>query len=444
MALPDNHERRLTIAQSIARSLAFAGQKLAGQLNDISRNRSDRVTAAESLGALGPVAADQASRVQQGLPDADGEIRSAAKGAVRQLERSEKTNSRFWRTRSSTGFGNHGYATKDRFRATAAFRSTAQQAGSLEAALSRNASDGAFARRSGAGSSSRQPVRVSQQNPSILTQEATARLNALKESLQGSRPAQKEALRSLSRPGPNEKPTNQLVLAKLVHLLHACLWNMDTIIRLLAAEALGKADKDTGLKSGDHLARVMEKDVEDRVRRSAGLALAQLGSAVIRQQAAALGRVLLEAEDAQLRRIVANAFESLGFEAGDYMDILVEALDDKDEVVRQVVSKLCSRLGEAAANHLGHRLSDNEANIRKTAAQSLGVLGAGASRHRHAMGKLLHDKDDEVSFAAEQALRHMLPKRDGSYRASARAQQAERQADSRVNASLRRLGKLLN
>mmetsp|Transcript_11474 Transcript_11474/g.20281 ORF Transcript_11474/g.20281 Transcript_11474/m.20281 type:complete len:491 (-) Transcript_11474:130-1602(-) len=451
--------KRLNLASVIASSLAQAGSRLAGSITDIRNEKETRIDATDSLGRLGSIAGDQAQHLSGQLRDEDKRLRDASAKAIRRLGPDAKVAAKsalatrenstlhrliepkvpipkeglgfnpqntvhdlFARTEIQRGDGGKqrraevntygsldfsvntrvGFRAEDRFSATNAFN------GSTTFSSTRGG------RSISLPPKREKPHRMRTSDQIEKSQAKGARIVAALSG--GTLPERRMALRSLAAPPKGEKEEVALLVGKLRDIIGDSLWDADPSMRSLAVSALANAKGSSALRCCELLVKTLLRDDSARVRRDTAAAILKMERAAFIPHLASLAKALTEDTDAEVRRNVAKVIERAGFEAGEHIDVLVEALEDKDEVVRQRMATLLGRLGEASTRHLGNRLLDNDPSNRKSAVKALGSLGAGARKHQHRIAKLMDDDEHDVSQAAQTALRSVLPLRNGSWR----------------------------
>eukprot|EP00747_Dinoflagellata_sp_TGD_P124498 gnl/TRDRNA2_/TRDRNA2_173998_c0_seq3.p1 gnl/TRDRNA2_/TRDRNA2_173998_c0~~gnl/TRDRNA2_/TRDRNA2_173998_c0_seq3.p1 ORF type:complete len:812 (+),score=142.26 gnl/TRDRNA2_/TRDRNA2_173998_c0_seq3:31-2436(+) len=144
------------------------------------------------------------------------------------------------------------------------------------------------------------------------------------------------------------------------------------------------------------------------VRRRACLALGGMGE-VAALHIGALAS-LLEDRCAEVRRSAAQGLGRIGVAAATHARHLVALLDDPDAVLRSNAAEALGEMGVVAAPHAHHfakALDDTDAGVRSIAVWVLGRLSDAAEPYCGKMASLLHpnrDPDSDVRLSAAEAL----------------------------------------
>ena len=187
-------------------------------------------------------------------------------------------------------------------------------------------------------------------------------------------------------------------------------------IRMESAKLLGRLyakAKDAKMEltpTIESLTEALDKDKSNRVREAAAMALGKAGPDA-RWAVPVLAKALKEPNES-LRREVAESLGRLGPEAHQARVELADLLKDKqsDRISRSSAAFALGQLGafDAATSVpvLSESLNDNgtPAEVRKAAAEALGVLGPDARAAAVHLGAALKDKNLDVRRAAAVAL----------------------------------------
>ena len=227
-------------------------------------------------------------------------------------------------------------------------------------------------------------------------------------------------------------------VAAAVPLLVPCLDAADAPLRAAAADALGPIGA-VAEPAGPRLLRLFESDPDATVRRSAGMAVAQIKPGTSDLVVTA-GNVLARDTDAAVRQTAAALLVEAGAAARPILPLAHAALSDSDPMVRVYAAAIVGHLGETAiavpvlldglqsrdgairAEATGlivetapldkrvlpallEGLRDEDRRVRIAAADALGVIGPPAIAAADPLWRMIHDPDEEVRDHALKALR---------------------------------------
>ncbi|CAE8600800.1 unnamed protein product [Polarella glacialis] len=374
----ERDNQRFALARNLTGTLAATGQRLASQVADIRNNPEARRVAAETLGALGPLAGNNASSLARHLnPAEDRGIRRAAAQAIGQfgpaaresvlVAPAKKTlcanappggwvcqrpaeSHNFKNGEDHAGHANHAGATTAAIFATTeagAPRGTTSGAGkTMDWRMTQAIRTGTLG--SGAASStSFRSAAVTVRRPENGPRVDKEQLQKLEAELTGKagESARKRALRFLAYPSKSEHAESLLLAVKLLDLLSGMTYDADSRIRGYALEALGRAlclrgpgsVVATGVARPHcaRLAKLLETEVtDDDFRRAAARIFADMAPEGSEPHSESLAKALLKDPDAEVRRLAIKALEGLGIGAAPYEEHLVIALNDRDEMGR--------------------------------------------------------------------------------------------------------------
>lgn len=227
-------------------------------------------------------------------------------------------------------------------------------------------------------------------------------------------------------------------VAAAVPLLVPCLDAPDAPLRAAAADALGPIGA-VAEPAGPRLLKLFESDPDATVRRSAGMAAAQIKpgttdlvataasvlakdpDAAVRQTAAALlveagpgARPVLPAAHAALSdadpmvRLYAAAIVGHLGEAAIAMSVLLDGLQSPDGAIRAEATGLLAETAPADTRvvpALLDGLRDEDRRVRMASADALGAIGPPAIAAAEALWRMIHDPDEDVRDHALKALR---------------------------------------
>jgi len=115
----------------------------------------------------------------------------------------------------------------------------------------------------------------------------------------------------------------------------------------------------------------------------------------------------LQDKDALVRLRAARSLGELGAKAEPAIEALKKALEDEDEDVRVVAKRAIERIqlqGNPELNQLIANLKDPDALIRLRAAKALGDLGGAAAPALAALKQAMEDEDEDVRRVAQNAI----------------------------------------
>jgi 3-methyladenine DNA glycosylase AlkC len=144
------------------------------------------------------------------------------------------------------------------------------------------------------------------------------------------------------------------------------------------------------------------EDEELEVRRSAALALGEMGPAAV-DAVPALIRAL-EDENVFVRRDAADALGDIGPGAVEAVPALIQALGDENDYVRMAARYALRNIGPEAVPVLIEALGDENSKVRLCAADALGAIGPEAKEAVPALIQALGDEEVYVRGAAAVAL----------------------------------------
>jgi len=181
--------------------------------------------------------------------------------------------------------------------------------------------------------------------------------------------------------------------------------------RLGAVNALGKMKLEAGPHADLVVARLEDKD--PRVRRRAVWALKEMTAGQLEPHKNSIA-ARLKHRDAEVRVAAAEIMGFMGKLAldihGNNAVLLENCLRDEDAVVRRTAAEAFFKWGTVARPHvkaLADALDDSDPMVRKLACMALGQLGRAALAHEAQLSGLLVDRDSTVRKVAGSALQQI-------------------------------------
>ena len=208
---------------------------------------------------------------------------------------------------------------------------------------------------------------------------------------QGHVSVRRNSAEALGNLGPAAKPA----VAELLKLLN----DEDAIVRVNTAVALWKIQQHP--KAVPSLLEMLRSG-KSPVAYQAAVALGRLGA-----EPETIGPALVEAfhqTDADVRRAAARSVGQIGRSA---FPAIKKALDDPDDEVRRTAVESLGWMGPVAVRPLVAALANEKPAARRAAARALGRLGAEAKSAEPVLVEAVNDPNEEVRDAAAKALRYI-------------------------------------
>ena len=188
-----------------------------------------------------------------------------------------------------------------------------------------------------------------------------------------------------------------------IELLVEALEDTNPDVCLYAANTLGAIGAPAAVRAVEPLTRAL-RGKEPNVRIAAAQALGKMGAGAIEPLVQALGNDL-----PSVRNAAAQGLGTLGAPAAARaVEPLVWALHDQNRLVRGAAARALGQMGPLAVDPLIPLLRDEDQEVRLAAATALGEIGIpGATRAVEPLSQALRGKEPNVRIAAAQALGKM-------------------------------------
>ncbi len=186
-----------------------------------------------------------------------------------------------------------------------------------------------------------------------------------------------------------------------VRLLAEALGDSDDEIRQLAASALAEFGPDAQIALPELIQA--STDENPTVRRRAIRAIGFIGPIAADDAIAAVEAASEDADESVALQAVATLGE-FGPMSASAIPVMLSAIWTGDSRKRAVAGAALQRVGQAAIPSLIQTLTHPSADVRAKVAHVLGKMGNGAAEAKYALESLLHDPDELVRHAAQEAL----------------------------------------
>jgi HEAT repeat protein len=189
--------------------------------------------------------------------------------------------------------------------------------------------------------------------------------------------------------------------AVAVEMLRTLIGDTASIVRLQAAEALGRLGPAGFPACSQIVARLRDED--ETVRCAAAIALGGLKC----PEAVEPLTMLLQDASPEVKAAAAKGLSALNAIAAPAVPDLVPLLQDQDQAVRDAAAEAIGKTGpltEEVTETLAGGLASEDTLVRAQTAEAIGTIGPAAEQSAPALVELLDDENDRVRAKAVKAL----------------------------------------